>query len=569
MIRRIGILTVLGLGIGLVVGVLAVAFVEIVLGLNRFIFVTPESRAGVDRGLLVAVTLGAPTIAGAVLGFLSRYLPEQRFHGVADAVGSAQSLDAKMPVRSGILSTVAALLSLGSGASVGQYGPLAHMGATAGSWLSRTTGDDRSLRTIGIGCGAAAAISAAFHAPIAGVVFAREVVLRHNSVRAFAPIAIAATLGYIVAHKIFDRTPLFHVGEIVVPSPLEYLAFIAIGIAGAFVAVAYMRAVLLAESIAARLRWPAPLKTALAGLALGIVALQVPEVLGIGQEVLRLAMTGETMGAAELSGLLLAKLAMTALCLGFGFAGGVFSPALLIGTLFGALVGSGAEWLVPELHSHIVAYAVCGMVAVTSPVIGAPLTAVLIVFELTQNFDLAAAALVSVACANLVGYRIFGRSFFDKQLEMRGFDLRLGRDKVTAQQHTIRPLISHDYTRCTTDQPLAEIRDALIADKRGTAYIVDATGAFAGTLSLHQLVELVAAGVALEDPAGPHVRTTDAALGPDTSIWTAMAAVEGCHGGSVAVVDDELLVGVLFENEVVSAYLEILDGIRRDEHAVL
>ncbi len=443
------------------------------------------------------------------------------------------------------------------------------MGASVGSWLSRLTEDDRSLRTIGIGCGAAAAISAAFHAPIAGVVFAREVVLRHNSVRAFAPIAIAATLGYIVAHKIFDRTPLFRVADLVVPSPLEYLAFIAIGIAGALVAVAYMRAIVFAGDIAARLRWPAPLKTALAGLALGIVALQVPDVLGIGQEVLQLAMTGETMSAAELGWLLLAKLAMTALCLGFGFAGGVFSPALLIGTLFGALIGSGAEWLVPELHSHIVAYAVCGMVAVTSPVIGAPLTAVLIVFELTQNFDLAAAALVSVACANLVGYRIFGRSFFDKQLELRGFDLRLGRDKVTAQQHSIRPLISHDYTRCTTGQPLAEIRDALIADKRGTAYIVDDVGAFAGTLSLHRLVELVGAGIALEEPAGPHAQTATAPLDSDASIWTAMAAVEGCDGGSVAVVDDELLVGVLFETDVVNTYLKILDGIRRDEHAAL
>ncbi len=569
MIRRISILTILGLGIGIVVGVLAVGFVEVVLGLNRLILVTPESRAGVDRGMLVAVTLGAPTIAGAVVGFLSRYLPEHRFHGVVDAIGSAQSLDAKMPVRSGVLSAVAAVFSLGSGASVGQYGPLAHMGASAGSWLSRVTGDDRSLRTIGIGCGAAAAISAAFHAPIAGVVFAREVVLRHNSVRAFAPIAIAATLGYIVAHKIFDRTPLFRVAEVVVPSPLEYLAFIAIGIAGALVAVAYMRAILLAEDFAARLRWPVPLKTALAGLALGIVALQVPEVLGIGQEVLRLAMTGETMSAAELAWLLLAKLAVTALCLGFGFAGGVFSPALLIGTLFGALIGSGAEWFVPGVHSHIVAYAVCGMVAVTSPVIGAPLTAVLIVFELTQNFDLAAAALVSVACANLVGYRIFGRSFFDKQLELRGFDLSLGRDKVTAQQHTVRPLISHDYTRCTAEQGLAEIRDALIADKHGKAYIVDAVGAFVGTLSLHQLAALVAAGVALEEPAGQHAQTTAVSIGPDASIWTAMAAVEGCDGGSVAVVDDELLVGVLFENEVVNAYLQILDGIRRDEHAVL
>lgn len=569
MIRRIWTLTILGLVTGIVVGMLAVGFVELVLAINSWTLVGPASRSGADRGWLVAITLGVPTIAGAIVGFLSWFLPEHRFHGVADAIGTAQSLDARMPAKTGILSAIAAIISLGSGASVGQYGPLAHMGATVGSWMSRIADKDLPLRTIGIGCGAAAAISAAFHAPIAGVVFAREVIMRHNSVRAFAPIAIAATLGYIVAHTVFDRTPLFRVAELVVPSPLEYLAFIAIGILGALVAVAYMRAMLFAGDMAARLNWPAPIKTALAGLALGIVALQLPDVLGIGQDVLRLAISGETMSTLWLAQVLLAKIAVTALCLGFGFAGGVFSPALLIGTLFGALIGSGAEWIVPELHSHIAVYAVCGMVAVASPVIGAPLTAVLIVFELTQNFDLAAAALVTVACANLVGYRIFGRSFFDKQLESRGLDLRLGRDKVTAQQHAIRPFISHEYTRCTADQQLADVRDVLIADRRATAYVVDEAGVFLGTLSLHRLVELVAGGVGLAEPAGSHALAAAHALAPDASIWAAMAAVEAGNSDSIPVVDDGLLVGVLFEAEVVSTYLQILDNIRRDEHAAL
>ena len=178
-----------------------------------------------------------------------------------------------------------------------------------------------------------------------------------------------------------------------------------------------MRAIQIAGAVSRRLKWPVPIKTALAGLALGHVALEVPDVLDIGQEALRLAMTGSVYGAAELAQIMLAKLLLTAVCLGFGFAGGVFSPALLIGTLYGALIGAGAEWIIGVDHLHIAVYAVCGLVAVTSPVIGAPLTTILIVFELTQNFDLATAAMVSVAFANLVGFRIFGRSLFDVQLQ--------------------------------------------------------------------------------------------------------------------------------------------------------
>jgi CIC family chloride channel protein len=136
------------------------------------------------------------------------------------------------------------------------------------------------------------------------------------------------------------------------------------------------------------------------------------------------------------------------------------------------------------------------MVAVTSPVIGAPLTAVLIVFELTQNFDLATAAMISAAFANLVAFRVYGRSFFDVQLQARGFDLSLGRDKVTVQQHTIRKLLKQEFTSGKADDSLADVRTALIKDKRSEAYILDSSGIYVGTLTLHRLMELIANGAA-------------------------------------------------------------------------
>ena len=338
MLRRVTTLTMLGLVVGAVVGVLAVLFVDSVLWFFDQLHgpgLTIPAITGPNGGALL--TIAIPAVGGLLVGLIRIALPDMRFDNLQDAIRTTMVSGSYMPVRHGIASTLAAWFSLGAGASVGQYGPLAHMGAYLGSWVSRLNRKDPSLRPIGIACGVAAAISAAFHAPIAGLIFAREVILRHYSLRAFAPIAVASTVAYVVDHVIFGRAPLFQIEQHIVASPQEYLVFIVIGISGALIATAYMRAIDHASAFAERLTWPVPLKTAAAGFALGLVALQVPEVLGIGQDVLRYAMSGNVYDAADLGLILVAKLLLTAVCLGFGFAGGVFSPARLIGTLFGAM----------------------------------------------------------------------------------------------------------------------------------------------------------------------------------------------------------------------------------------
>ena len=392
-------------------------------------------------------------------------------------------------------------------------------------------------------------------------------ILRHYSLRAFAPIAVASTVAYVIAHVVLQRQPLFQVTNHVVASPWEYAVFIGIGISGAFLALVYVRAISYAGSLARRLELPMPVKTSLAGLALGITALQVPEVLGIGQDVLRHAMGGQIYGALDLGVILATKLLMTALCLGFGFAGGVFSPALLIGALFGALVGSGTETVFADQHSYIAVYAVCGIVAVTGPVIGAPLTMVLIVFELTQNFDLAAAAMISVAFANLVGFRVLGRSLFDEQLKGVGFDLSLGRDKVTAEQRQIGTLLHDNFAAAPADSRLIELRRLLVRNRRSEVHIVDASRNYLGTLSLHRLMELADTGAPPDDKAISHAQAAEVTLTPRTSVWEALKQMQGFVGESMPVLDDGKLVGALSEGDIVGAYIDIVERIREEENA--
>ena len=568
---RIVSIAVLGMVVGVLTSLAAIAFVELVLLLNEWLLISPRSRVMVDdAGLLLLATVCVPALGGLVVGVIHRSIPERRSHGPPDIIRSVQTMDGRIPTRSGFLSALASVVSLGAGASVGQYGPLAHLGATLGSLVARVSRDSRWMATVGIGCGVAAAISTAFNAPIAGIVFAHEVILRHYSLRAFAPITVAATMGYVVANVVFERPPLFRVEAISVDFAPEFLGFILIGAVGAFVAVLYMRAILYSGRIAGKLPVANYFKPMLAGAALGLAAIWLPDILGIGKETLRFAVIDHAFAPGELAFLLAAKILATALCIGFGFAGGVFSPALLIGILFGALAGDGAELLLGEMRSEIAIYAICGMVAVTSAVIGAPLTTILIVFELTRNYDLATAAMVSVVFSNLVSYRVFGRSLFDVQLRMRGFDLSGGRDKAMLDHRLIESYVTRDYTALAPDTSLGEAKSRLLEARSHEGYLVDAGGCYVGTVKLAELVSSEEhGGTGPETTVARLARPEALILTDKTCVWAAMEQMGDFVGESIPVLEEGggRMMGVVFEASIVKAYLDTVNDIRREENA--
>ena len=561
---------------GVVASLAAIGFVDLVLLLNEWLLISPRSRfMQDDRTLLLVATVCVPAAGGLVVGLVHHYLiPERRSHGPPDVIRAVQGLDGRVPPRSGFLSALTSLVSLGAGASVGQYGPLAHLGATFGSLVARLNRHTERNANVWVGCGVAAAISTAFNAPLAGIVFAHEAILRHYSLRAFAPITVAAAIGHVVANVVFERPPLFRVESMSVVFAPEFLGFILIGVGGAFVAVLYMRAILHAGRIARRVPVADYLKPMLAGAVLGLAAIGMPDILGIGKEALRFAVIEHAFAPAELAVLLVAKILATALCIGFGFAGGVLSPALLIGILFGAFAGNGVELLAGEFRSDIAIYAICGMVAVASAVIGAPLTTILIVFELTRNYDLATAAMISVVFSNLVAYRIFGRSLFDVQLRLRGFDLSAGRDKVILERRLIEAHVSRDFISLAPDLPLAQARSRLLAARRHEGYVVDAGGAYLGAVKLAEILASEEQEVCGDPPSGAGVaalaKREEPVFTPKTSVWAAMERMGDFVGETIPVVEEGgggRMLGVISEAAIVKAYREAMNDIRREENA--
>ncbi|MCE2522199.1 MAG: chloride channel protein [Rhodobacteraceae bacterium] len=563
---RIVTLCLMAVLVGFAVSLASIAFVDSFAWLNRALLISPRIRVQYESNpmLLVAATLLVPALGGVVVGAMFSWLScERRSLGPADVVRAAQ-LNLPLPdFRSGIVSTLAAVLSLGSGASVGQYGPIVYLGAMVGRAAAYLRIRIQALPTIAIACGVAAAISTAFNAPIAGLVFAHEVILRHYSMQAFAPTTVASATGYVVANVMFDRPALFLVNFSGVGHSHEFILFALLGVISAGIAAIFMKMILQSAELAARTRLHATLRTGFAGLAVGVAALWLPDVLGIGTEALRFATIEGAFSSLELLVLVAAKIFLTALCIGFGFAGGVFSPALLIGILSGALFWTMIDSVQFVPHSGIAAYAICGMMAVASPVIGAPLTVILIVFELTRNYDLTIAAMVAVVFSNLVSYRIVGRSLFDLQLERQGIDLSTGRDKARLDAMRVSEHATGDYARAGPDEWVADVNARLDRGNWKEVYVLDVEERYLGKLR-HE--ELTAFG---------NARISEVVVPPElefnerTSMREALEALGSYAGDGVPVVlsNDRRLLGIVTKASVIRAYLGEVDSIRAEENA--
>ncbi len=556
--QRMLILTLCALGIGGAASLAAIALIEAVEWLNRVLLIAPRARVQYEdaRMIVPLATVCVPAIGGLIVALMLRYLsPLGRPLGPPAVIQSVQFETPLPDLRSGLTSTLAAMVSMGFGASVGQYGPMVYLGAMLGGVVRRLRLGVPNLPAIAVACGVAAAISTAFNAPIAGLVFAHEVVLRHYSTQAFAPTTISAVTGYVLANVIFERPALFLVQFEGVQHGHEFLLFGALGVLCAGLAIVFMRLVLRMTAMAGQMGIPQMLRPAAAGLALGLTALWLPDVLGVGKEALRFATIEDAFGAGELAVLVAAKIALTALCIGFGFAGGVFSPALLIGILFGALFWTAIDGTGALSTSGIAVYAICGMMALTSPVIGAPLTTILIVFELTRNYDITIAAMVSVVVSNLIAHRVFGRSLFDVQLARAGADLSAGRDRARLQAMPVSTCLTGDIIVATQDIPVDEIHARLDSSPWSEAYLTDSDGRFTGVLS--------------RSARKPHVPSLQFHDG--TTVLEAMQALRGFIGDAIPVIhrDTGKLIGVVSEASVIEAYLDISQSLRREENAVL
>ena len=496
-------------------------------------------------------------IAAGIVIVIRRVFGVVRWHGPADSIYHAQQSREPLDIKHGIASTLTAFTSAAGGGSVGQYGPLVHFGATLGIAVKRFV-SSRLSHEVYLGCGVAAAISAGFGAPIAGIVFAHEAVLRHFSVRAIAPISIASVTASAVSQSFFNTSATFNIStsapDLVSVIPILIIASPIIAIA----AIVYMEALRRSVAIAKGTGWSAERLVITAATICGVVGIWIPEILGLGIGTINAMLDGVYQLPALIL-LLIAKIVMTALCIGFGLFGGVFSPALFVGVAVGGVISQVAIFLgVPDLS---VAISIAAMAAVAANVIGAPVAAVLIILELTQSYTYAVAALMAVMASMLLTHRLFGHSFFDRQLLDRGIDLSLGREAIALSQHTLETHLSDDYVKVDKTTSGQAALELMRQAEQTEAYVVSDSGRLAGKFSVHQAIQADKQTVFQFADADPVL------LNLDDSLQHAMHTVSDFVGESVPIIDRETreLLGIITEGDLFKAVIDVQSTVRHQE----
>ncbi|MDC3032810.1 chloride channel protein, partial [Litorivicinus sp.] len=496
-------------------------------------------------------------IAACLVIVIRRVFGVVRWHGPADSIYHAQQSKEPLDIKHGIASTLTAFTSAAGGGSVGQYGPLVHFGATLGIAVKRFI-SSRLPHEVYLGCGVAAAISAGFGAPIAGIVFAHEAILRHFSVRAIAPISIASVTASAVSQSFFNTSAAFNIStsapDLVSVIPVLIIASPIIAIA----AIVYMEALRRSAAIAKHTGWSAERLVITAATICGLVGIWIPEILGLGIGTIN-AMLDGVYQLPMLILLLITKIVMTALCIGFGLFGGVFSPALFVGVAVGGVISQVAIFLgVPDLS---VAISIAAMAAVAANVIGAPVAAVLIILELTQSYAYAVAALMAVMASMLLTHRLFGHSFFDRQLLDRGIDLSLGREAIALSQHTLETHVSNEYIKVDETTSGQSALELMRQAEQTEAYVVSDSGRLAGKLSVHQAIQ------ADNQTVFQFADTDPVLLNLDDSLQHAMHTVSDFVGESVPIIDRETreLLGVITEGDLFKAVIDVQSTVRHQE----
>jgi chloride channel protein, CIC family len=565
------VLSVLAVVTGAAAGGAAIAFRDAIGGIQWLAYgFSGENVASMAAALPWWQLLLVPTVGGLLIGLFIRYfIPGGRPQSVAHVIEASALHDARMSLTVGIRAALASAASIGVGASVGREGPVVHLGASLGSWVAKRLHLGRVLARTLLGCGVAAGIAASFNAPIAGTFFALEVVVGHYALSAFAPIVIASVTGTLISRARYGDYPAFILPDTwTIASFWEFPGFAVRGLVSALAAIIFMWSIIFTEDTVAKLPVPTWARPAMAGLMVGLIALVFPQVLGVGYEATDAALS-DSYPLWLLLALIVAKTAATAISLGCGFAGGVFSPALFIGAMVGGAYGIIATQAFPELSSGHGAYTMIGMGAVAGAVLGAPISTILMIFELTNDYELTIAVMLATVIASVVTQQVHKQSFFTWQLERRGVTIRGGHQTGLLRRVKVASVMDHRFSSVSPETPIAQVRLKLQAAPWGELYVLDEDGGLCGVIAyadLHEAAfdtshdsELIADNLARDVPAV-------LVLGDD--LETAVKAFNITGEPHIPVVADKkslVMRGLAHEHEVMLAYQRALNQARAEE----
>ncbi|MGD2158545.1 MAG: chloride channel protein [Anaerolineales bacterium] len=563
------LLTSLIVGVGAGLG--AVIFRRLISGFQKLAY---DDFGGLLEGIQPYHLLIIPALGGAIFGpIIYRFAKEAKGHGVPEVMEAVALYGGRIRPRVAVVKSLASAICIGTGGSVGREGPIAQIGSALGSTVGQLFKlSDERVRNL-VACGAAGGIAATFNAPIAGAIFALEVILGQFHATYFGTVVISAVTADVIAHIFEGGLRSFAVPAYTLISPWELILYAILGTLVALVAVGFTRLLYLSEDLWDSMPLPDYVKPVLGGLLLGVVGITsskingFPRVFGVGYDSITEALSGNLALQITFS-LLVLKILATVITLGSGGSGGIFAPSLFMGAMMGEAFGQVAHSLFPEITAPVGAYALVGMSAFFSSAAHAPVTAILILFEMTGDYLIILPLMLATVMSTLVSRFLSRESIYTLKLTRRGIHLEQGQDIDLMQAVTVGEAMTTDLDVVPLHMPLSALVEEFDRTQHHGFPVVNDSDELVGVVSIQDLKRAIAKGT-IEGKSVEDIATTNGLLVayPGEPMGAALRRLATRDVGRLPVVEREgsrKLVGAVRRGDIIRAYRHAL--VKRAHH---
>jgi len=505
------------------------------------------------------VKLFAPAAGGLIVGPIVFYFArEARGHGVPEVMESVVLRGGAIRPRVMVAKVTASAVCIGSGGSVGREGPIVQIGSAIGSAVGqvlKVTGSQ--LRTL-VACGTAAGIAATFNAPIAGALFAMEIILSDFGISQFSPIVVSSVAATVISRRFLGDFSAFVIPRYELISVYEMIPYVLLGVLAAFVALAFINLLYKTEDLFEGLPIPAFVKPVVGGLIIGAIGIFFPHIFGVGYDTITLALNGRLTWYFLLF-LVSLKLMATSITIGSGGSGGIFAPSLFLGANLGGFVGTIVHSLFPIMTATPGAYALVGMGAVAAGAMHAPITAILIIFELTDDYRIILPLMISCIISVLITTRLKRDSIYTLKLSRRGINLFQGQEINVLQSLHVSQVMKPDVEKVPVDAPFRKLMDLLVTSSHPNFFVVDRQDHLLGVISIQDVRRIIFETEALEPLLIAHDLMTPVryAYTPDDTLDIVMKAFGEMNLDELPVINSDTerrLIGRIAKNDVIETY---------------
>jgi CIC family chloride channel protein len=558
--------------VGLATGFTGLAIYWLIDLVQHLLWSSPGHMLAAAESAPWKLCIAAPVFGGAIVALLIKITgAEVRGHGMSGLIEAVALRGGRMAAGPAILREIAGIATVGSGGSLGREAPLIRVGATIGSFLGQTGGvHGRRLKLL-LACGAAAGMAAAYNAPYGGALFAMEVILGNFALDIVGPVVIASVLSNLVATTFHTHDPVYFVPQYRLVSPWEIVAYFVLGLLSGPLSIGFARGLRVGDWFFARLsRIPKTVRPLIGMALVGAIGIGFPWIYGNGFDTVDLALHETTdpvpglphFGFLMLLALPAVKLLATAITLGSGCSGGLFTPTLLVGGLLGGAFGTIVHTLFPNGSAEPGAYALVGMAAITAGTSQAPISAIFIIFEMTHRYDVILPLMVSAMTSAIVARRMHPHSIYTDSLARRGIVLPSRLEEIVLETIRVNEVARSDHETVPPGEPLEKVLKRFFRSRRTHLFVVDALGIFRGAVSFHDLEPAVSSpqqfqGVVAQDLVDAEFPTTRS----EESLARALDTFAHAEGDWLPVVDgDNRFRAILGKSDLLRLYAQEVLG---------